>query len=221
MRRFFASLFLLFTAVSLVFSEEFEGIAVGRFLSKDVDNTMKIFIKGSKMKMVPEKQISGTNGYPIVDFRARKGIFVFVDEKYYMEIPLDVMIKNVEEKPVLLSEGGDEKYLGFNAKKFVYSGKDFRIEALGTGELQIALNPFIGVQRIGNEGFLVSASAHYLYKSSIAPLKIVVYNPKGERLMSVEIVSIQKQKLSDREFEVPEGFRRFSEVVKERMKRGR
>ncbi|MCX8029345.1 MAG: DUF4412 domain-containing protein [Brevinematales bacterium] len=221
MRRFLASLFLLFTAVSLVFSEEFEGIAVGRFLSKDMDNTVKIFIKGSKMKMVPEKQISGTNGYPIVDFSARRSIFVFVDEKYYMEMPLDVMIKNVEEKPILLSEGGDEKYLGFDAKRFVYSDKDFRVEAIGTRDLKIALNPFIGVQRIGNEGFLVSASAHYLYKSSIAPLKIVVYNQRGERLVNVEIMAIQKQKLSDREFEVPEGFRRFSEVVKEKMKKGR
>ncbi|MCX8029024.1 MAG: hypothetical protein N2712_03415 [Brevinematales bacterium] len=36
--------------ITNAFTDEFDGIVIGKFLPKTMDNTVKIFIKGSKMK---------------------------------------------------------------------------------------------------------------------------------------------------------------------------
>lgn len=207
--------------VALAFSEEFEGIVYGKIFSETMSNSVKMFVKGPKMKMIPEKQLSGTNGYPIIDFSAKKGMFVFVDEKYYMELPLDQMIKNLEDAPVSPKEVGEEKYLDFNARKYLISDKDLKVEALGTKDLKPGLNPFVGIQRMGNEGLLVAKVAHFFFKNGIFPLKIVVVNAKNQEIISIELTSVERQKISDKEFEIPSGFKKFSDVVKEKMKKNR
>lgn len=203
------------------FSEEFEGVVFAKFSYKDVDNSIKIILKGDKMKIIPEKQISGTNGYPIIDFGLKKGTFVFVDERYYMEIPLDPLIKNLEDSPMVFKEVEEGKYLNFNAKKFLFSDKDFIVEVIGTKDIRLGLNPFVGVQRLGNEGFIISKAAHWFYKNQICPLRIVVQNTKKDNIALLEIVSIEPQKVNNKEFEIPSGFKKYSDVMKERMMRNR
>lgn len=223
-RLYFLVSLLIFVVMfsPFTFSDEFEGVIFAEFHSKTMDNTAKIFIKGSKMKMISEKQISETNnGYPIIDFANKKGIFVSLSDKYYMELPLEVMIKNLEDNRITLKEESKEEYLGFNAMRYSYFDENYKIEIWGTKDITPGLNFLVGLQRIGDEGLLLAKANHFLYKNGIFPLKAVVKNTKGEVVLNIQINSISKQKVSDREFEVPSGYKKFSDVMKEKMKKSR
>jgi hypothetical protein len=175
MKRFLGS--LSFILVASFFASAFEGVVTVEFFSEEMTNSGKVYIKDMKMKLILQNQLGGTNGYPIIDFSSQKAIFVFIDNKYYMTLPLDSIIKNLEEDPLTLIESSDvSEVLGYKAKRFyqILKDKNLTVDAWATDEEKLNLNPFVGVQRLGDEGIIVSKAAHFLYKKGFTPLKIVV-----------------------------------------------
>ncbi|MFN4244574.1 MAG: DUF4412 domain-containing protein [Brevinematia bacterium] len=222
MRAIAEVIFLVFIIGNIALCEEFEGIIVYKFLSKDITNIGKVLMKKQKMKMIPEKEITETNkGYPIIDFESKKGIFISTTDKYYMELPLEIMIKNVENNPITPKEAGIENYLNINTKKYLYHDKEYTIEALATEDIKPGLNPFIGIQRLGEEGLLVSKISHFFYQNNMLPLRIIVKNKNGETLISIQAISISSEKINNREFEIPQGYIKLSEIMKEKAKRSK
>ncbi|MGC8766194.1 MAG: DUF4412 domain-containing protein [Brevinematia bacterium] len=222
MKKILFVIFSLIVLESFVFAEEFEGVLGVEFNSKIMTNSAQIFIKGQKMKMMPQKQISETNnGYPIIDFSNKKGIFVSLTDKYYMELPLDTMIKNLEQDPITLREEGNGKYLDFNVIKYTYSDNEYKVEIWGTRDIIPGIDFLVGMQRIGGEGLVLAKANHYLYKNGIFPLKGIVSDSKGNVLISIQVSSVSKQRVADKEFEIPYGYRKFSDVMKEKMKKSR
>jgi|GEM_PF-4481540 len=220
MKRFLVALSFILMASFL--ASAFEGIVTVEFFSKEMTNSGKVYIKDMKMKLVPQNQLGGTNGYPIIDFSSQKAIFVFIDNKYYMTLPLDSMIKNLEEDPLTLIESSDvSEILGYKAKRFYQNvkDKDLTVDAWATDEENLNLNPFVGVQRLGDEGIIVSKAAHFLYKKGFTPLKIVVKDNKGNEIMKVEVKSVTKTEVKSKEFEIPSGYKSLSEYIKEKNKK--
>lgn len=220
MKRFLVALSFILMASFL--ASAFEGIVTVEFFSKEMTNSGKVYIKDMKMKLVPQNQLGGTNGYPIIDFSSQKAIFVFIDNKYYMTLPLDSMIKNLEEDPLTLIESSDvSEILGYKAKRFYQNvkDKDLTVDAWATDEENLNLNPFVGVQRLGDEGIIISKAAHFLYKKGFTPLKIVVKDNKGNEIMKVEVKSVTKTEVKSKEFEIPSGYKSLSEYIKEKNKK--
>jgi hypothetical protein len=220
MKRFLVS--LSFILVASFFASAFEGIVTVEFFSKEMTNSGKVYIKDMKMKLIPQNQLGGTNGYPIIDFSSQRAIFVFIDDKYYMTLQLDSMIKNLEEDPLTLIESSDvSEVLGYKAKRFYQSLKDknLTVDAWATDEEKLNLNPFVGVQRLGDEGIIVSKAAHFLYKKGFTPLKIVVKDNKGNEIIKVEVKSVTKTEVKPKEFEIPSGYKSLSEYIKEKNKK--
>jgi hypothetical protein len=220
MKRFLVS--LSFILVASFFASAFEGIVTVEFFLKEMTNSGKIYIKDMKMKLMPQNQLGGTNGYPIIDFSSQKAIFVFIDNKYYMTLPLDSMIKNLEEDPLTLMESSDvSEVLGYKAKRFYQSIKDknLTVDAWATDEEKLNLNPFVGIQRLGDEGIIVSKAAHFLYKKGFTPLKIVVKDNKGNEIIKVEVKSVTKTEVKPKEFEIPSDYKSLSEYIKEKNKK--
>jgi len=220
MKRFLVS--LSFILVASFFASAFEGIVTVEFFSKEMTNSGKVYIKDMKMKLIPQNQLGGTNGYPIIDFSSQRAIFVFIDNKYYMTLPLDSMIKNLEEDPLTLIESSDvSEVLGYKAKRFYQSLKDknLTVDAWATDEEKLNLNPFVGVQRLGDEGIIVSKAAHFLYKKGFTPLKIVVKDNKGNEIIKVEVKSVTKTEVKSKEFEIPSDYKSLSEYIKEKNKK--
>jgi hypothetical protein len=225
MKRFLVALSFILMASFL--ASAFEGIVTVEFFSKEMTNSGKVYIKDMKMKLMPQNQLGGTNGYPIIDFSSQKAIFVFIDNKYYMTLPLDSMIKNLEEDPLTLIESSDvSEVLGYKAKRFYQNvkdkdltDKDLTVDAWATDEEKLNLNPFVGVQRLGDEGIIVSKAAHFLYKKGFTPLKIVVKDNKGNEIMKVEVKSVTKTEVKPKEFEIPSGYKSLSEYIKEKNKK--
>ena len=220
MKRFIVS--LSFILVSSFFASAFEGIVTVEFFSKEMTNSGKVYIKDMKIKLIPQNQLGGTNGYPIIDFSSQRAIFVFIDNKYYMTLPLDSMIKNLEEDPLTLIESSDvSEVLGYRAKRFYQNvkDKDLTVDAWATDEENLNLNPFVGVQRLGDEGIIVSKAAHFLYKKGFTPLKIVVKDNKGNEIIKVEVKSVTKTEVKSKEFEIPSGYKSLSEYIKEKNKK--
>jgi hypothetical protein len=220
MKRFLVA--LSFILMASFFASAFEGIVTVEFFSKEMTNSGKVYIKDVKMKLIPQNQIGGTNGYPIIDFSSQRAIFVFIDNKYYMTLPLDSMIKNLEEDPLTLIESSDvSEVLGYKAKRFYQSLKDknLTVDAWATDEEKLNLNPFVGVQRLGDEGIIVSKAAHFLYKKGFTPLKIVVKDNKGNEIIKVEVKSVTKTEVKSKEFEIPSGYKSLSEYIKEKNKK--
>jgi hypothetical protein len=220
MKRFLGS--LSFILVASFFASAFEGIVTVEFFSKEMTNSGKVYIKDMKIKLIPQNQLGGTNGYPIIDFSSQRAIFVFIDNKYYMTLPLDSMIKNLEEDPLTLIESSDvSEVLGYKAKRFYQSLKDknLTVDAWATDEEKLNLNPFVGVQRLGDEGIIVSKAAHFLYKKGFIPLKIVVKDNKGNEIIKVEVKSVTKTEVKPKEFEIPSGYKSLSEYIKEKNKK--
>jgi hypothetical protein len=185
-------------------------------------NSGKVYIKDMKIKLIPQNQLGGTNGYLIIDFSSQKAIFVFIDNKYYMTLPLDSMIKNLEEDPLTLMESSDvSEVLGYKAKRFYQSIKDknLTVDAWATDEEKLNLNPFVGIQRLGDEGIIVSKAAHFLYKKGFTPLKIVVKDNKGNEIIKVEVKSVTKTEVKPKEFEIPSDYKSLSEYIKEKNKK--
>ena len=220
MKRFLVALSFILMASFL--ASAFEGIVTVEFFSKEMTNSGKVYIKDMKIKLIPQNQLGGTNGYPIIDFSSQKAIFVFIDNKYYMTLPLDSMIKNLEEDPLTLIESSDvSEILGYKAKRFYQNvkDKDLTVDAWATDEENLNLNPFVGIQRLGDEGIIVSKAAHFLYKKGFTPLKIVVKDNKGNEIIKVEVKSVTKTEVKSKEFEIPSGYKSLSEYIKEKNKK--
>jgi hypothetical protein len=220
MKRFLVALSFILMASFL--ANAFEGIVTVEFFSKEMTNSGKVYIKDMKMKLIPQNQLGGTNGYPIIDFSSQRAIFVFIDNKYYMTLPLDSMIKNLEEDPLILIESSDvSEVLGYKAKRFYQSLKDknLTVDAWATDEEKLNLNPFVGIQRLGDEGIIVSKAAHFLYKKGFTPLKIVVKDNKGNEIIKVEVKSVTKTEVKPKEFEIPSDYKSLSEYIKEKNKK--
>ncbi len=217
---------LFFVLMNSFLASSFEGVVTVEFFSKEMTNSGKIYIKDMRMKLLLMNQISSTNGYPIIDFSNRKAVFVYVDKKYYMTLPLDSMIKNLEENPLNLIESSEvSEILGYEARRFYQNLKDtsqdLTVEVWATSEEKLNINPLVGVQRLGDEGLVVSKAAHYLYKKGFTPLRIVVKNNKGTEVMKVEVRSITKTEVRSQEFEVPSGYKSLSEYIREKNKKMR
>ncbi len=220
MKRYFGwitTILLLFTISSISFSEVIkEGVLKGYLETSQMTNNLSIFIKGLKAKVSPERQISETNGYPIIDFSAKKVTFVVVDKKYYFEMPIDGLMANVEKDPVDLGDPVSvEDFNGEKMKKYRKNIGEYTVELLATDKYLLPANFFLGFQRIGEEGLLMVKSINYILSRGEMPMKITVTKGK-EKLIYLEVKSLQFGKVDDSFFEIPKGYKSLSQYLQDK-----
>lgn len=205
LRSVLASLVLLPAAA---FAAKFEGKVTFKATAGKESFDMIQSIKGDLMRN--ESSNAQGMGYAIMDMKKQELITVMDQMKMYMKMDLNKIAEKAgggdEAKVEKTSE--TEKIAGYTATKYLVTSKDgvtevWLTEGLG-GFAMSSGNPMAG-KNSGPPAWVRAFAGKELF-----PLRTVTKDKKGKETFRMEATAIEKGKLPDTLFAIPEGYSEFS-----------
>ena len=212
---------MIYCLIGLVFAASvygvpFEGYVQIAITSPEMNNTMDINIKGSKIKMVPQKQIGTVKGYMLLDSATKKGYLIATDEKYYAEIPFNAISAKAStgaSKP--LPSGATASILGYSCQQWTYKSTTANIEYWVSSGLDISGLSFLSFQGINTK---VQSEARqfltFFVDKKMFPLKVVETGSDGKIRLKMEVLKITAKTQDAKLFNIPAGFQSYADYIK-------
>lgn len=205
LRSVIASLVLL---PAIAFAAKFEGKVTFKVNAGKETFDMVQSVKDNMMRQ--DMNMAKGSGASIVDMKNMKTIVIMDQMKMYMSIDMNKAAEKAgKEEDVKIEKTSDtEKILGYTATKYLVSAKEgvtelWLTEALG-GYIAPASNP------MGGKSSAPAAWARVFAGKELFPLRIVTKGKNGKETYRMEATAIEKQKLPDTLFAIPEGYSEFS-----------
>ena len=206
---FLSSLLILLFAVSdiLLAQSQFEGKVKFKVYDGDDMQTMSYFVKGNKFKFDPPEGEMG-QGYMVYDVDKKIMTLVMVEQKMYMEMPVDVAEEMMDQdnQDVYFNNTGETQEInGYLCEKFEFVDEEGSGIAWMTKELGTFL--FLG----DPEGMENSQSnwQQEIMAEGYFPMLVKQENSSGELEPVFEIDEILPMPLDDEVFSVPAGYQKF------------
>lgn len=184
---------------------KFEGKAVIETSGMGGAGTLNYFVKGKKIRF----DVSSARGEAniLFDQSEKKMYMIMPSMKMYMEFPMDMIEGNSakdkmnDEMEKFEKTGVMKKINGYNCEKWTMKEDKGSTEAWMTRDL----GSFIFFDSpMGKKS--KSAWKEGIEESGYFPMKIIQKNKEGEDISTFEVKSIEKKKLEDSFFKVPEGY---------------
>ena len=218
------SLFLaaLSLAASVGFAETFEGQLQLSFSTPTLKNEATGYMKGLSFKILPKAtaKMEGVEGYPVIDFASGKFMLISPKDRYYLTLPLAQLQGPIDKVSIKMRKSGrTDTILGHAAEEFVVDDpvKKLSIAVWATKDLQTGINFFLSLQKIApNEGVILGRMAKELIAQGYFPLGATAKDAKGLVTLQMAVVGISPGRVDDREFAIPEGYGKMSDVLKKK-----
>jgi hypothetical protein len=212
-------------------AKDFEGLAILRIEAKGNASESVGYIKGEKMKTVPSaagqalqamQAEMGIDGYPIIDFKAKKVSIVSTKDKYYLDMALDPFIKAIDQKAVKVKRSGKSEVIaGHEAEEWVLdeAADGVRISLWATKDYSLGINIFVSMQKLFPvEGLALGRAAKAVIAQGLMPLKATASGADGVTTLAWEVRELTEKKLADSELAIPAGYDKMSDVLKKNRK---
>jgi hypothetical protein len=190
----------------------FEGVV--QFKNTDTkkrSSEMTYSVKDSRLR-IDMQGAKGGGGYTIMDMKKMEMLMVMTEQRMYMTMSLkdaaDKVAAEVKDDVTFEKTNETEKILGYTATKYIstYKGEAsdmWLAEGLGAFMMP-GDNPMAGGRGSAPKGWEKALQGKNLF-----PLRIVNKDKKGNETNRMEVVAIEKKKLEEALFTVPEGFNKF------------
>jgi hypothetical protein len=210
---------------SLAFASDFEGVVEVTIVAKGETSQSTVSIKGSKVRVDSKltAQIQeGVEGYPVIDFEARKITMISPKDKYYLDMGLDPFLKSIDAVEVAARKSGKKQaLLGCEAEEWVGAADAGAASIWATKQYSPPGNLFVSLQKLyPSEGLLLGRMAKAIIAQGYMPLKAVVTDKQGKALLDWELVSMTPKSLEASAFAIPSGYGKMSDVLKKSRKAG-
>lgn len=200
----------------------FEGVLEAYGEGSGVTNSVTLSMKGNKARLFPKSNLtSATNGMPLLDYDAFKIYLLSEKEKYYLEMPLEAMEKNLSATPLkLASTGKNSAFLSVNAAEFKGTDKETGVDitAYGSKDIVSKVNVLIAFQRISADGLSISKAGRALLDMGYFPVKVLA-SKSGKVFFTWELKNIELKTIDPAVLQVPAGYVKFSEYMKKNAKK--
>lgn len=192
------------TLIPAVYSQAtFEGELVIQTSGMGGNGNLNYFVKGNMIRVNMSTQRGEAN--MIVDNSQRKMYMILPSAKMYMEFPMGKIKSNNNESPIKIEKTNEKKNInGYNCVKWVLKGDNGNTEAWLTKELGrfTAINSPMG------------RKSHNVWENEIAesgefPMLVIQKNNDGKETSRFEIKSVEKKKLNDSFFAVPQEYKKM------------
>jgi len=204
----------------LLAAADFEGTFSSSINAKGTVTESDGVLKGQIVKVVPRQAIEiekGVEGYPIINFTAKKITLVSPKGKYYLEMSLDQYTKTIDAKAVKVRlSGKTDTLLGHAVEEWLLDepSTGLEISLWATKECSVGVNLFISMQKLyPNEGLALGRMGKAVIGQGAMPLKATVSDKSGT-LLVWQLVSLQPGAVKDGEFAIPAGYGKMSDVLK-------
>jgi hypothetical protein len=209
----------LLAAAAAAGAEPYEGELKIEIKGRDLDNSVAAVLKGNKAKLVPSVMKGEIQGYPLLDFEAKKVRVVSLKDKFYMEMSLEMMERRLAEKTLgIKGTPAREKILGHDAEEWTAADPEsgLEIRLWGTRELQSKVNFLVGMQRAGPDGLVVARAARELLMQGLFPLRLTAKKKDDPQELVWRVVELKPGRVEDATFEVPPGYQRMSQMMQKK-----
>jgi hypothetical protein len=189
--------------------EQFEGKITMRVSSEktssDKPMDMDYFIKGSKFRV--EMKSDHGNSVILHDQKDQKTYMVMPDQKMYMELDANSYIsksnsKSEEQTPDIQKTGEFKELNGYKCEKWIIKEENETIVAWMTDQLSGFYMMNDPMTSSSKNAWMQELAGNYM------PMKVENLG-SNENKVSLEVVSVNKMKLSSDLFEVPKDFQKF------------
>jgi hypothetical protein len=217
--------FIVFCAAALITAfaapaETFEGTMQMVFATPTLQNEATGFIKGLSFRVQPKTyiQTNGVEGYPIIDFAAKKFFIVAPKEKYYLTLPLAQLEAPIDKAAVKVKASGKtDSILGHPVEEWVLDDPSSKIaySVWLTRDFKAPFNIFISLQKTAPvEGLTLGRMAKILIAQGMFPLGATAKDASGKVTLEMRVLAIDPGKVDAKDVAIPEGFAKMSDVLK-------
>jgi hypothetical protein len=208
-------------------AKDFEGRAEISVESDASTALSTAYIKGLRVKLLPKQEIKVENlgeGYPVIDFEAKKLTLVSPKDKYYSEMSIDQFMKNIDAKAAKVRKGGKaDAILGLPVEEWLQDEDSggMRIVIRATPVYSLQSNLFLSMQKLyPAEGLLLGRAAKAVIERGLMPLEATVFDSSGKARLVWRVLELAEKSLGDGEFAIPAGYGKMSDVLKKRRQGG-
>jgi hypothetical protein len=190
----------------------FEGIVNFKTTdSKKRSSEMLYSVKDSRLRI--DLKAGKEGGYTVMDMKKMEMIMVMAEQRMYMTMSLkdaaEKVAANAKDEATFEKTNETEKILGYTATKYIstYKGEVtdmWLAEGLGAFMMP-GDNPMAG----GRGKSTAKSWEKALEGKNLFPLRIVNKDKKGAETNRMEVTAIDKKKLDEALFTVPEGYTKF------------
>jgi hypothetical protein len=208
MFRFVSILFIFISFTFLnAFSQNFEGVVKMKIESEGESVIMDYMVKGDKIRIeLPDQSEQASMVMNLAD---RKMLIIMHEEKMYMEhrIPEFSDNETAEENDGDITITNETKNIhGFTATKWIVKNENGDVtEAWITNEL----GSFFAMDNPMAQGKRKSKWESKLAGGGFFPLLVVTKDSKGKEKERMEIVTVDKRKLNESDFNPPAGYQKL------------
>lgn len=180
--------------------------------SRKRSSEMLYSVKDSRLRI--DMKAGKEGGYTVMDMPKMEMIMVMTEQRMYMTMSLkdvaEKTAKEVADDVTFEKTNETEKILGYTATKYISTYKGEATDmwlAEGLGAFMMpGSNPMAG----GRGGSTAAKSwEKALQGKNLFPLRIVNKDKKGKETNRMEVTAIDKKKLDEALFTVPEGYTKF------------
>ncbi|MBL9202204.1 MAG: DUF4412 domain-containing protein [Opitutaceae bacterium] len=209
MKTLFALLTLL--AAPALVAATFEGTVNFKTTdSRKRSSEMLYSVKDSRLRV--DMKAGKEGGYTVMDMPKMEMIMVMAEQRMYMTMSLkdvaEKTAKEVADEVTFEKTNETEKIAGYTATKYISTYKGEATDmwlAEGLGAFMMpGSNPMAG-----GRGTPAKSWEKALQGKNLFPLRIVNKDKKGNETNRMEATAIEKKKLDEALFTVPEGYTKF------------
>jgi hypothetical protein len=179
--------------------------------SKKRSHEMLYSVKNSRLRI--DMKAGKDAGYTIMDMAKMEMMMVMDSQRMYMTMSLkdvaDKAAKEVADDVTFVKTNETERILGYTATKYISTYKGEATDmwlAEGLGAFMMpGDNPMAG----GRGSAAAKSWEKALQGKNLFPLRIVNKDKKGNETNRMEVTAIEKKKLDEALFTVPEGYNKF------------
>ncbi|MEI6875570.1 MAG: DUF4412 domain-containing protein [Spirochaetota bacterium] len=216
---YFALAILAFPLVTLQ-AEPFEGTIQMAISTPTLTNEATGFIKGLAFRVQPKVaiQTNGLEGYPIIDFGARKFYIISPKDRYYLTLPLSQLEAPIDKVAVKLrASGKTDSILGHSVVEYLLDDPSSKAtySVWATKDFQLPFNILISLQKTSPiEGLTLGRIGKALVGMGLFPLGATAKDASGSTVVEMRLIGIAPRKIDPKEVAIPEGFSKMSDVLK-------
>ncbi len=209
--------FLLFFTCSLsIAQDKFQGKVTFEVSDEGQNQQISYFVKGNKFLIQPESGEAAGQGSMIYDGDKKAMIIIMIEQKMYMEMPIDATDEISKSESVgpdyFIKTGNSQNVMGYSCDEFEFKDEDRKGLALMTKELGSFLfmdNP---------EGGGNSQWQKEIMSEGYFPMLVKEENSSGELETVFKVIDLELMKLDDKMFSAPLGYKKFDMPNMQNMK---
>ncbi len=217
-----AGLMVVVLAAAFSYAESFEGTIQMAISTPTLKNEATAYIKGMAFRIQPKAavQMEGVEGYPIVDFEAKKFYIVSPKDKYYVTLPLSQLEAPIDKAPVKMKQTGrTDAILGHGVEEWALDDSTFpyTVSVWATKDYQAAFNFLISLQKTApNEGLILGRMGKALISQGWFPLAATAKDSAGAVTLEMRVLEITPKKVDAKDVSIPAGFGKMSDMLRKK-----